>query len=170
MKVYRKLGFTHLETAEIVTSINKLLSNYHVHYQKLRKFHWEVEGSDFFDLHNLFEEEYNQVQTNIDDLAERIRVFGKMPLGTLQDYLENSEIEEVYKSISAYAMVREILKDYEVLLTYMMEVKEAAENIGDSSTEDLIVQMVKRMEKRHWMFTAWSKKTKAVKEAEPSLS
>ncbi|MEZ5023004.1 MAG: DNA starvation/stationary phase protection protein [Chitinophagales bacterium] len=97
MKVYKRLGFTHMETAELVTTLNKLLSNYQVHYQKLRKFHWNVEGQDFFELHEVFEEEYNSVKENIDDVAERIRVFGKFPIATMAGYLNVSEIVEVEK-------------------------------------------------------------------------
>ena len=35
-KAYKKLGFTYLETAEIVVALNQLLANYQIHYQKLR--------------------------------------------------------------------------------------------------------------------------------------
>lgn len=41
-KSYKKLGVTYLETAEIVIPLNQLLSNYIVHYQKLRNFYWNV--------------------------------------------------------------------------------------------------------------------------------
>lgn len=158
MKVYKKLGFTHLETAEIVTNLNKLLATYQVHYQKLRKFHWIVEGPDFFDLHNLFEEEYNQVQQNIDDVAERIRVFGKFPSATLKEYLKEALIEEANADKwTPQDMVGEVLNDYEVLLSCMMDVSVAAEEIGDTATYDMMTKFVRRMEKRHWMLTAWSK-------------
>ena len=159
MKVYKKLGFTHLETAEIVTNLNKLLATYQVHYQKLRKFHWVVEGPDFFDLHNLFEDEYNQVQKIIDDVAERIRVFGKYPSGTLKEYLKEALIEEANGDWHAEEMVQEVLSDYEVLLSCMMDVSVAAEEIGDTATYDMITKFVKRMEKRHWMLTAFNKRS-----------
>ncbi|MEZ5007846.1 MAG: DNA starvation/stationary phase protection protein [Chitinophagales bacterium] len=160
MKVYKRLGFTHMETAELVTTLNKLLSNYQVHYQKLRKFHWNVEGQDFFELHEVFEEEYNSVKENIDDVAERIRVFGKFPIATMAGYLNVSEIVEVEKDMTSMEMVKEILNDFEILLTSMVEVIDAAKKIGDSGTYDLISGFIKRIEQRHWMLTAWSKETK----------
>lgn len=43
----------------VVTELNVLLADYHVYYQKLRNFHWNVLGENFFDLHNRFEEMYN---------------------------------------------------------------------------------------------------------------
>lgn len=93
MKNYRKLGFDNEETKEIVESLNKLMANYHVHYQKLRNYHWNVEGHSFFELHEFFELEYNAVKLQIDEIAERIRVFGKKPVSTLKEYLEISEIK-----------------------------------------------------------------------------
>lgn len=160
MKVYRKLGFSHIETAEMVTAMNLLLANYHVHYQKLRKFHWNVEGPDFFELHEYFEEEYNAVKLNIDAIAERIRVFDKKPWATLKMYLKKSEIKEVEDELTSYEMAREILNDFEILLSFMMDVSDAAREVGDVSTIDLMTQFIQRMEKRHWMLTAWTKEEK----------
>ena len=54
-KTFKKLGFTYLETAEIVVSLNTLLANYQVFYNKLRNFHWNIEGPEFFELHEEFE-------------------------------------------------------------------------------------------------------------------
>jgi dihydroneopterin aldolase len=46
-KSYKKLGFTYLETAELVINLKRLLANYQVHYHSLRNLHWKVEGSEF---------------------------------------------------------------------------------------------------------------------------
>jgi starvation-inducible DNA-binding protein len=158
MKTYRKLGFNADETQKVVDSLNNLLANFHVHYQKLRNFHWNVVGPDFFELHAVFEEEYDQVKLQIDEVAERIRVFGKTPYSTLAKYLEISEIKEAETDLSSEKMVKEILHDFEILLTLMVEATEAAEAIGDIATEDLITGYIKRTEKRHWMLTAFIEK------------
>jgi starvation-inducible DNA-binding protein len=157
-KAYRKMGFSSDETDGVVKALNLLLANYQVHYQKLRDFHWNVKGPDFFDLHDQFEIEYNAVKLNIDEIAERIRVFGKTPTSTLTEYLKHSNIEEVERGYKANQMVAEVLKDFETLVSFMFETIEAANEVGDTSTADLITKMMKRMEKRHWMFTAFSQK------------
>lgn len=157
MKAYKKLGFTAEETAEVVDALNKLLANFQVHYQKLRNFHWNVEGPDFFELHDQFEQEYDQVKIQIDEVAERIRVFGHKPLSTMKSYIETSEIQESDTDLSASEMVKEIISDYEILLSFMVDAIAAAEKIDDSATEDLITGYVKRTEQRHWMFSAWVK-------------
>jgi starvation-inducible DNA-binding protein len=157
MKTYRKLGFSDEETLEIVEALDKFLANLQVHYQKLRNFHWNVEGKDFFELHTQFELEYNEVKVQIDEVAERIRVFGKKPTSTMAGYLALSEIEEASEETASEDMVQEILNDFEVLMSFMVEAIEAAENIGDSATADLISGFLKRTEQRHWMFSAWSR-------------
>ncbi|KOF03058.1 ferritin [Roseivirga seohaensis subsp. aquiponti] len=147
-----------METAELVDAMNKLLANYSVHYQKLRNFHWNVKGPDFFDIHEQFEQQYNTAKVSIDDVAERIRVFGQTPMSTMRDYLETSDIKESSTDLSAMEMVSEIVKDYEILLEHMFNVIEVALNNGDSGTVDMVNSMVKYTEKNHWMLTAFSKK------------
>jgi starvation-inducible DNA-binding protein len=155
-RAFSRLGYTKLETAELVDSLNNLLANYSVHYQKLRNFHWNVKGSDFFDIHEKFEEQYNAAKVAIDDIAERIRVFGQTPLSTMQDYIEQSDIKETGTNLTGLEMVREIIKDYEILLESMFKVIETALGNGDSGTEDMIKGFVKQTEKNHWMLTAFS--------------
>jgi starvation-inducible DNA-binding protein len=157
-RAFMKLGFSGKETDGVVEALNILLSNYQVHYQKLRDFHWNVKGPDFFDLHDQFEMEYNAVKLNIDEIAERIRVFGKTPTSTLSEYLKHSTITEVKRGFDANEMVAEILRDFENLVSFMFDSIEEANKVGDTSTADLITKMMKRMEKRHWMFTAFSQK------------
>ncbi|TXN35216.1 DNA starvation/stationary phase protection protein [Flagellimonas hymeniacidonis] len=156
-KEFKKLGFTYLETAEIVVHLNTLLANYQVHYNKLRNFHWNVEGPEFFELHEEFENEYNTVKENIDIVAERIRVFGIKPNFTLKKTLELSEIKETERNVSAIEMVREILKDFEILHENMMSALGASLDIGDIATEQILTDFLRALEKRNWMFTSYLK-------------
>lgn len=154
-KAYSKLGFSESETADMVNALNQLLANYHVHYQKLRNYHWNVKGPDFFDIHEKFEDQYNEAKLNIDDIAERIRVFGFTPMSTLKEYLANSEIKETGSDLSGTEMVEEILNDYEILLSFMTDVANAAIDIGDVGTENMINAFINKLEKSHWMFSAF---------------
>ncbi|GJM30154.1 MAG: DNA starvation/stationary phase protection protein [Cyclobacteriaceae bacterium] len=157
-KTFVKLGFRPLEAAELVIKLNQLLANYHVHYQKLRNFHWNVKGGDFFDLHEKFEDQYNQAKLNIDEIAERVRVFGKTPLSTMKEYLEQSVIKEVGTELSGTEMVEEVLSDYRILLEHMVDVVDSAVDVGDIGTQDLVNTFIKEIEKSHWMFTAFNHK------------
>ena len=155
-KVFTKLGYTKLETAELVESMNQLLANYSVHYQKLRNFHWNVKGADFFDIHEEFEKQYNEAKVAIDDIAERIRVFGQSPMSTMSEYLKTSKIKEIGTDLTSLEMVREIIKDYEMLLEVLFNVVEVAIDHGDSGTEDMVKGFIKKIEKHHWMLSAFA--------------
>lgn len=155
MKTHAKLGFSSMDTAEMVTTMNKLIANYHVFYQKLRNYHWNVTGPDFFDLHGKFEELYTAAVTDIDEIAERIRVFGAAPTSTLKEYLEVAEITETSSTLTSIEMTREVLKDMEILDSFMLEVVDAAGSVGDAATMDMMNSMLRTLEKEHWMLTAW---------------
>ena len=150
-----KLGWTTDEIQNICTALNGLLANYSVHYQKLRNYHWNVKGSDFFDLHEQFELQYTEALKNIDEIAERIRIFHETPFSTLKEYLEASEIKETTPSLTSDLMVREILSDYRILLEYMFAVVEIAAGQNDSGTEEMIKVFIHNIEKHHWMLSAF---------------
>jgi len=157
-KTFAKLGYTKMDVAELAKAMNDLLANYQLHYQKLRNFHWNVKGEDFFDIHEQFEIQYNFAQEAIDEIAERFRVFGVTPLSTMKSYLENSDIKEADTNLTSDEMVSEILEDYRILLEHMFQVVEIAIDNGDMGTEDMIKGFIKQVEQNHWMFTAFSKR------------
>jgi len=150
-----KLGWSTAETEKITRALNALLANYAVHYQKLRNYHWNVKGSDFFDLHEQFEAQYTEAIKNIDDIAERIRIFGETPMSNLKDYLEASEIKETTTNLSSELMVRELLSDYRILLQYMFSVVEVASEERDSGTEEMVKVFINQLEKHHWMLSSF---------------
>jgi starvation-inducible DNA-binding protein len=156
-RVFKKLGYKENESEKIVESLNKLLANYHVHYQKLRNFHWNVTGSDFFDLHEKFEELYDEAKINIDLIAERIRVFGMTPYSLITDYLEHSDIKEVGTDLPSKEMVDEVLKDFEILNDNLDECAKRVADLGDSATEDMLIAFIKDIELHHWMLTSFQK-------------
>lgn len=153
-----KLGWTETETEEITSALNNLLANYTIHYQKLRNYHWNVKGADFFDLHEQFEQQYSEALRNIDDIAERIRIFGKTPISTLKEYLEIAEIKETGSQLSSELMVRELLSDYRILLQYMFTVVETAAQHSDSGTEEMVKVFINHVEKHHWMLSSFMSK------------
>lgn len=155
IRTFAKLGYSQLDTAEIVSNLNKLSANYNVYLQKLKNFHWNVKGDDFFELYEKFEELYRRAYDEIDEIAGRIRLFGQRPLSTFSDYLKHADLEEVHGDYTSLEMVRELLNDMRVIISIMEECIQAAGEIGDNGTEDMMKSFIRNMEKDHWMFTAW---------------
>jgi len=154
-KTIYKLGFDQKDKTQLTSKLNLLLASYHVHYQKLRNFHWNIEGENFFELHGKFEELYNFSKVNIDDIAERIRVFGDRPMASLQEYLKYSTIKEPNGIPDSNEMVISILGDFEVLIKQMVDILDLANQIGDVSTIDLLTKILKQTEKYFWMFRSF---------------
>ncbi len=157
-KPFKKLGFDHLETVEIVNKLDTLLANYQVFFHKLQNYHWNVVGSDFYDIHDITQEMYENGLTNIDEIAERIRVFGKTPTYKLSEYLNKSEIVETTHELSAEYMVKELIKDLSTLASFALETSEIATENGDIGTTHMMNNLIVSFETNHWKLTAWSNK------------
>src|SRR6187402_2257249 len=88
------IGIIESNKQSVADELNKLLSDEFVLYTKTRKFHWNVEGAQFHDLHLFFEKQYTQIETIIDEVAERIRKIGHYALGSMQHYLQEASLLE----------------------------------------------------------------------------
>ena len=107
------LGLNTDKTKSTVEQLNVLLADYHLYYQKLRNFHWNVIGKNFFDLHEKFEELYEDAKIKVDEIAERILTLRYQPTSNLSDYLKMSNLEESKSELSDYEMIEILLEDYE---------------------------------------------------------
>lgn len=142
----------------VVDHLNDLLANYHIHYQKLRGCHWNVRGNHFFTLHAKFEELYNNAQTTIDELAERILTLGKSPYSTFADYVKHADIKEVDTiGMKDTDMVGAIIEDLETLISMQRDLLEITSDAGDEGTNDMINAFMQFNEKQHWMLRAFIK-------------
>ncbi len=153
------LGYDEKKLSKVAASLNDLLSNYHVYYQNLRNFHWHVTGENFFDLHNKFEELYNDAKIKIDDIAERILTLRHSPKGLMSEYLKQSDVNEENERDS-HKMVDRLLENHRILIKKMREVLKAADKANDEGTIDMIGGFLENLEKASWMLDAWNSRGK----------
>ena len=144
----------------VVMDLNTLLSDYHMYYQKLRSFHWNILGKNFFDLHEQFEDMYNDAQIKIDEIAERILTLRHHPVSKFSDYIKIATVQEESAMISDQKMIETLLNDHKIILAQMSSAIDSAENAGDEGTIDLVGAYIRELEKSTWMLNAWSKHTK----------
>lgn len=153
------LGLDEKKTAKTVEELNVLLADYHLYYQKLRNFHWNVIGKNFFDLHEKFEELYDDAKLKVDEIAERILTLRFQPTSNFSDFLKSSNIKESSSDLSDSQMITTLLDDHGILLKQLRKVSEVAEKGGDEGTVDLIGGYIRELEKTSWMLGAWKMKT-----------
>ena len=146
------------KTNKTVEQLNVLLADYHLYYQKLRNFHWNVQGTNFFDLHEKFEEMYDDAKLKVDEIAERILTLRHSPQSNLTDYLKITNLEESPSNLDDAKMVDILLEDHGKIITQMRKVVSVADEAGDEGTIDLIGAYIRELEKTSWMLDVWTKK------------
>ena len=159
------MNYLHIDKEKIlpvVTELNVLLADYHVYYQKLRNYHWNILGKNFFELHKQFEKMYDDTKVKIDEVAERIVTLNYHPISKLSDYIEISKIKESGPLLSDKEMVSNLINDHRILLDQLNKVIDRADKASDEGTIDLIGAYIRELEKSTWMLNAWSKDTKEV--------
>lgn len=155
------MNYLNLDKEKIAATakeLNVLLADYHLYYQKLRNFHWNIVGNNFFDLHNQFEEMYDDAKMKIDEIAERILTLRFQPTSNFSEYLKTSNIKEASANTKDFDMVRKLLEDHGKLLQQMRKVIDVAGKAEDEGTIDIIGGYIGHLEKVSWMLDAWSMK------------
>lgn len=153
------LNLDQSKTEKTVVELNILLADYHLYYQKLRNFHWNILGKNFFDLHEKFEELYDEAKVKVDEIAERILTLRFQPVSNYSDYLNLSNLKESDSTISDSEMVEILLKDHGSILSQMRKIVKIAGEAEDEGTIDLIGAYIRELEKTSWMLDAWRMKT-----------
>lgn len=153
-----------LETSKIepiAVSLNELIAEYQIHYQNMLGFHWNVKGRRFFELHEKFEQLYNEAKEAVDEIAERVLTLGFTPFHTMTDYLEVARVRQIkeIKNISDdQEIVRYIVADLRALLEKERELHEAASDVKDIGTYHLLEDYIAAQEKHIWMLSSWLNK------------
>jgi starvation-inducible DNA-binding protein len=117
--------------------------------------HWNVRGPNFFALHTAFEEQYTELFTAIDEIAERIRALGSLAPGGLKNLAKLAGTKEIKEDASAEEMVKHLVELNSGLVKDLKAARDAAAKAGDSQTEDLMIARIQVHEKTIWMLDSY---------------
>lgn len=147
-----------IKSNELINNLNQLLSDLQVFYINTKGFHWNAKGDKFFDLHAKFEDLYNHLNKEIDDVAERIIMLGGNPYLSYSEYLTRAKIKETKEIITPQMSVRNVITSLEIIINYQNKIIAFAHEISDWGTIMMIGKDVLQKEKMLWMFTAFNEK------------
>lgn len=137
---------------EIVKKLNEFLCDLEIMNVKLQNYHWNVMGKGFFRTHEKLEEYYDEIRRQIDEVAEHILALGYQPLGTMQDFMENSTIQEAKnEKIKSLEIIENVIKDLQTLNKKAIEIKQEAENQSDYATSAAMDNYISNYAKKLWM-------------------
>src|SRR5512135_2572683 len=88
------IGIGEKQRGTIGGLLNTLLADEFLLYVKTRRFHWNVVGSDFGELHKFFESQYEALDDIVDEVAERARALDVTSAGSLQEFAELTRLKE----------------------------------------------------------------------------
>ena len=136
----------------ILKDLNTFLSDLNVFYRKLQNYHWNIKGKDFFVIHAKLEEYYNEINKQIDEVAEHILSFDGQPLGTQKDYITNSNIEEAQnEKVDSDIVFKEIKKGFATLLADVIDIKKSADEKNEYKTSAIMDGLIEKYTKTLWM-------------------
>lgn len=146
------IGITQKNLDGVIGVLSPCLADAHVLYIKLRKFHWNVSGPSFIELHELFEAQYNQVAEAIDEVAERISKLGGIVPGTMTEFLKASQLKETPgKNPSQEGMIKELLADHETIIRSLRKgLDDCDKKYSDMGTSDFLTALMQEHETMAW--------------------
>jgi starvation-inducible DNA-binding protein len=147
------IGITenHLQKSTIILST--LLADEMVLYIKTRKFHWNVSGPSFMELHKLFQGQYAELEVVADSVAERISKLGSKAVGTIDEFINLTRLEESPdKYPSQKEMLKELLADHETITVELRrDIDVSDDRNKDAGTTDFLAGIMKQHETTAWV-------------------
>jgi len=148
-----KIGITedHLKKANTLLSV--VLSDEMTLYVKTRKFHWNVAGESFMELHKLFEAQYTELEAIIDAVAERIGKLGGKTIGTMNEFTRLSRIvEHPDQYPNQKSMLTELLSNHESMVAELRkDIDLSTDENHDAGTADLLTGIMQQHETIAWI-------------------
>ena len=139
---------------ELIKAMKIAFSTEFSFYLKAHYFHWNVEGSDFLEYHDLFGKIYEEVYGSIDPFAENIRKLGSYTPGSYTRFSMLSQIDDETSVLPKDQMVAELLTDNDKILKVIKLVYDLAEREGQHGLSNFLAERLDAHQKHGWMLRA----------------
>ncbi|WP_233593861.1 Dps family protein, partial [Citrobacter cronae] len=136
---------------EIADGLSRLLADTYTLYIKTHYYHWNVTGPMFNSLHLMFENQYNELATAVDDIAERIRSLGCFAPGTYHEFSRLTAVNEDKDIPAAKNMIENLVQGQETVVKTARSLFPIVNSGNDEATADLLTQRIQLHEKTAWM-------------------
>ncbi len=149
-------GISKENSKKVAEILNQLLADEFVLYTKTLNFHWNIEGSNFHSLHLFLDEQYNELQTIIDSVAERIRNIGHFAKGSMKEFMQIASLSEQPGGTAVSEdMIRQLADDHDAIIRKTRGlIYDLDEEYDDAGSADFITGIMKEHEKMGWMLRA----------------
>lgn len=146
---------TETVNKDVVDGLRQIVADTYTLMGQTHLCHWNVEGPGFFALHSAFEEQYTELFTAVDEIAERVRALGAYAPGGLSNLAGMAGFKEIEEKTPAEEMVKSLHEQHTALIANARKVSAAAAEAGDNETEDLMIARIQVHEKTAWMLRSY---------------
>lgn len=145
------IGIKEQDRKDIAEQLSKLLADTYTLYLKTHNFHWNVTGPMFQTLHLMFEQQYTELATAVDLIAERIRALDFPAPATYREFTKLSSIKESEGVLAAREMLQQLVDAQEAVIRTARAAFPTVEKASDEASADLLTQRIQLHEKTAWM-------------------
>jgi starvation-inducible DNA-binding protein len=139
---------------ELIKTMKVTFASEYSYFVKAQFFHWNVEGSNFPQYHELFGNIYEEVYGNIDAFAENLRKLGTYAPGSFDRLSMLSRIDDETQIMPAERMLAELLADSESMCEMFKVVFMLSEQANEYGLSDFIAGRQDAHRKHAWMLKA----------------
>lgn len=136
-------------TTPVCEGLNIALASFQALYLQYQKHHFVVEGSEFYSLHEFFNDSYDKVQGHVHELGERLNGLGGVPAAGFAKLAElccfTPESDGVF---ACRAMVEHDLQAEQAIIQVIRRQASQAESLGDRATRYLYEKILLETEDR----------------------
>ena len=152
------IGISEKNTQAVALELTKVLANEVVLAAKTRNYHWNVEGSNFMELHKFYEGLYDDANEVIDEVAERIRAIGHYAEGRLTELLKITSLLEGEPTNEPKKQLKDLLNDHETIIKALRKlITVFAEDYKDLGNSDFVTGLMEKHEKTAWFIRSYLK-------------
>ncbi len=152
------IGITDKNLQAVALRLNQILADEYVLYTKVRNYHWNVEGTNFMEMHKFYEDMYSGIDEAIDEIAERVRMLGHYSQGRLKDFLKLTNLSEEEYTNKQQKQLQQLLNDHETMVQALRkDIKDFADKYKDDGNADFITGLMEQHEKWAWFVRSYLK-------------
>ena len=145
----------------LADSLKTLLATEFAYYLKAHAFHWNVEGSDFYQYHTFFQAIYEDAYSAVDPTAEYIRALGEYTPGSMERFLELSIIPGQTKIPRARLMIEELLANSGQMVELLNQCFAEATQENKQDIANFIAERLSQTNKFAWQLRSSLKDNRA---------
>ncbi|WP_210330302.1 Dps family protein [Aliikangiella sp. G2MR2-5] len=134
--------------------LSEVLADSYMLNLKTQVVHWNISGPLFYAVHQITEQQYKDMNSAIDNIAERIRAIGFVTPINFDELRHYASIRDFKKNLGAVDMVRELARDNEYCAKILRSAVEEAEMVKDVESAGLLSDRIGQHEKNAWMLNA----------------